>query len=70
MTDVSTMNNINNVYDYELLLLLLFFYFSTYFARKRAYFCTKIEIYNGKINKSYDIMYGKRFILKNFLLYC
>ena len=35
MTDESTTKNVNNVYDHELL------FFSTYFARKTAFFYTK-----------------------------
>ena len=59
MTDKSTTNNVNNVYDNE-----LFCVFSTYFARQTAFFLHKTKLYNGKINKSYDIMYSKRFVLK------
>ena len=39
-----------------------FFYFSTYFARMTAYFFCKTKIYNGKINKSQDILCGKIFV--------
>ena len=35
MTDESTMNNVNNVYDHE---LLLFIFFSTYLGRKTSNF--------------------------------
>ena len=62
-TNIVNRHMITNYYYY-------FLNFSTYFARKTAYFLCKTKIYNGKINKSYDIMFGKSFVLKKLLLHC
>ena len=75
MTDVSTTTNINSVYDHKFLFFSFF-----YFVRKTAFFFMKQEymtvrqlffmkekVYDCKINKSCNIMYGKRFVLKKTL---
>ena len=48
--------------------MITILFFPTYFAQKRAYFLYKKKIYNSRINKSYDIMYGKRFVLKKLTI--
>ena len=58
MTDESTTNNVNNVMcdDHKLLVIFLLT-----LPERQIIFLYKAKIYNGKMNKSYDIMYGERF---------
>ena len=60
MTDESTTKNVNNAYDH----IFFFFFFFTLPERELIFYTKQKYITVRYVNKSYDIIYGKRFVIK------